>query len=180
MALTTGSGVRITIGDRTWDVEEGSDPGQLAVTGRGAGLLRTPDTDGPRRVLWADDPRRAPSSGADHAGANDAALEIVVDGWRFEVSIEDLQRARLRERARRGAVAVAAHGPLVVRAPIPGRIVSVRVSEGDAVESGTPLVTLEAMKMENVVRAPRAGTIGRVAVATDQTVELGDTLLELA
>jgi biotin carboxyl carrier protein len=109
-----------------------------------------------------------------------ARLEIVVDGWRFEVRVDDLGHARLRERARRAGSTLAAEAPLALRAPIPGRISSVRVVEGQAVESGAALVTLEAMKMENVVRAPRAGTIGRVAVGADQTVELGDTLLELA
>jgi biotin carboxyl carrier protein len=157
-------GVRVSIGDQTRDVEEGSEPGDIRMAGPGAAFLTPPDGR-PRRVLWS------------HAGER---LEIVVDGWRFEVDVEDLERARLRERARRAGSTGATHAPLVLRAPIPGRISSVRVVEGEAVESGAPLVTLEAMKMENVVRAPRAGTIGRVAVGADQTVELGDTLLELA
>jgi biotin carboxyl carrier protein len=157
-------GLRVSIGDRTRDVEEGSEVGDLRTAGPGAAVLTPPDAR-PRRVLWS------------RAGDR---LEIVVEGWRFEVDVEDLERARLRERARRAGSTSTTHGPVVVRAPIPGRISSVRVVEGEAVESGAPLVTLEAMKMENVVRAPRAGTIGRVAVGADQTVELGDTLLELA
>src|SRR3972149_3548864 len=101
-------------------------------------------------------------------------------GWRFEVAVEPAARTALRERARRGAAALRAHAPLLVHAPIPGRIGAVRVAEGQAVEAGEALLTLEAMKMENLVRAPRAGTIARVVVSAGQTVELGDTLVELA
>jgi len=170
MAVTLVRGVRVTIGAQSWDFEEGDEPARLAVAGAGTGTLSAaPDEGEPasRRVSWSE-------------AAGSGELEIVVDGWRFEVTIEDLGRARLRERARRGAQATAGHTTLIVRAPIPGRISSVRVTEGEAVEPGAALVTLDAMKMENVVRAPRAGTIGRVAVGADQTVELGDTLLELA
>ena len=96
------------------------------------------------------------------------------------MTVEPSARAALRDRARRGAAADRAHGALVVRAPIPGRIGAVRIVEGQSVEAGEALLTLEAMKMENVVRAPRAGTIERVAVGAGQTVELGDPLVELA
>ena len=166
MAVIARHGLRVTLGDRTWDLEEGTDLGELAVDGAGTGVV-TPTGGTRRRLLWRRD-------------ARSGTVEIVVDGWRFEATVEDLAQARLRERARRDATTSAAHAPLVVRAPIPGRISSVRVTEGEAVESGAPLVTLDAMKMENVVRAPRAGTIARIAVGPDQTVELGDTLLELA
>jgi acetyl/propionyl-CoA carboxylase alpha subunit len=163
----TPRGLRITVADEIHDVEEGAELGDLIVVAPGEGLVTVPGGHR-RRVRWT---RRE---------GRDGALEVVVDGWRFEVGVEDLGRARLRERARRVGSSVVAHAPLVIRAPIPGRITGVRVVEGEGVESGAALVTLEAMKMENVVRAPRAGTIGRVAVGADQTVELGDTLLELA
>ena len=107
-------------------------------------------------------------------------LEIEVDGWRFVAAVEPAARAALRERARRSAAGTAVPHRGAVRAPIPGRIVAVHVASGDRVEAGRALVSLEAMKMENVVRAPRAGTISSVAVAAGGTVELGDTLVELA
>ncbi|MEO8054060.1 MAG: biotin/lipoyl-containing protein, partial [Acidobacteriota bacterium] len=46
-------------------------------------------------------------------------------------------------------------------APMPGRVSSVRVADGQKVEKGDVLVILEAMKMEHAVRAPRAGTVSR-------------------
>ena len=49
--------------------------------------------------------------------------------------------------------------PVVVRSPIPGRVVKLLVKAGDAVAAGQTLVVLEAMKMENELRAPRAGRV---------------------
>jgi biotin carboxyl carrier protein len=104
-------------------------------------------------------------------------VEVVVDGWRFEVDLEGEDRARLRERATRARGDRVRGGPLELRAIIPGRVVSVDVADGDVVEAGQRVLVVEAMKMQNELRAPRAGTIGRLAVGAGQTVELGDLLL---
>jgi biotin carboxyl carrier protein len=105
--------------------------------------------------------------------------EIVVDGWRFDVAIEPERLAALRERATRGGAAVAASGPLDVRAIIPGRIVALSVVPGDVVTSDQQLLVLEAMKMQNELRAPRDGTVRSVAVGVGDRVEVGDVLLVL-
>ncbi len=107
-------------------------------------------------------------------------VEVVVDGWRFELLVEDEARAALRERASRDPTAGgAAGGPLEIRAIIPGRIASVAVAPGDTVEAGQTLLAVEAMKMQNELRAPRAGTVTRVPVGAGSTVELGDVLVVL-
>ena len=106
-------------------------------------------------------------------------LEIVVDGWRFEAVVESARRAVLRDLARRERGA-GGEGPQVVQAPLPGRIVRVWVTAGDAVEAGAPLCSLEAMKMENEIRAARAGTIERVSVTAGAHVEHGDELVVIA
>ena len=106
-------------------------------------------------------------------------VEVVVDGWRFELEVEPAERAALRERARRGGSSAGAAGPLEIRAIIPGRVVSLSVQPGQRVRAGDRLLVLEAMKMQNELRAPRDGTVGRVAVLAGQTVELGDVLLTL-
>ena len=113
----------------------------------------------------------------DDRGVGRSRYEAVVDGWRFEVVVEPAARAALRERARRAGEAQRPSSRQVVRAQIPGRVVTVFVSAGDRVEAGGRLVSVEAMKMENEVRAPRAGTIERVAVAGGARVELGDELV---
>jgi biotin carboxyl carrier protein len=106
-----------------------------------------------------------------------AAFEVVVDGWRFEFDVEDVDRAELRARATSGRDAAAHDGPTEVRAIIPGRVVSVAVDPGDAVTAGGRLLAVEAMKMENEVRSPRDGIVERVAVGPGDTVELGDLLV---
>jgi biotin carboxyl carrier protein len=111
------------------------------------------------------------------AAAGVQRVEVVVDGWRFEVDVESEARARLRERATSARASTGKGGPSELRAIIPGRVVSVDVAEGDLVEAGGRLLVLEAMKMQNEVRAPRAGTVARLAVGAGQTVELGDVLL---
>ena len=77
-----------------------------------------------------------------------------------------------RERATDG-IAVADG---VMRSPMPGRIVSVSVAAGDRVVRGTPLLALEAMKMEHALLAPFDGTVAELTVAQgDQVAE--DVLL---
>jgi biotin carboxyl carrier protein len=62
---------------------------------------------------------------------------------------------------------------------IPGRVVEVRVAEGDTVVAGQTLLVVEAMKMQNELRAPRDGSVQRVAIAAGVTIELGDLLVVL-
>lgn len=105
--------------------------------------------------------------------------EVVIDGWSFELELESERRAALRERARRGHAAVGLGGPTEVRAIIPGRVESVSVVPGDAVDAGQQLLVVEAMKMQNELRAPRDGTVSKVAVGPGDTIEVGDLLLVL-
>ena len=66
-----------------------------------------------------------------------------------------------------------------VKSAMPGFVARLLVSEGDEVEVGTPLLILEAMKMENEVRALGPGTVQKVLVAERQTVNGGDPLIQI-
>jgi biotin carboxyl carrier protein len=122
--------------------------------------------------------RALPHTATDRA-AGVRRFETAVDGWVFEVEVEDEPRALLREKAGQGAER-SGHGVRdVIKAPIPGRVVRLWVAVGDAVEAGQRLLAIEAMKMENEVRAPHAGTVEQVLVAAGGSVELGDELLRL-
>jgi biotin carboxyl carrier protein len=122
--------------------------------------------------------RSLPRTADDHA-AGIRRYEATVDGWVFEVSVEDEARALLREKAGQGAEGASRRGSDTVRAQIPGRVVRLWVSDGDTVETGQRLLAIEAMKMENEVRAPHAGTVERVHVSVDGSVELNDELITL-
>ena len=63
-----------------------------------------------------------------------------------------------------------------VQVPITGKIISVNVKAGDAVDEGDIICVLESMKMENPILAPVGGTVAKVAIASDQTVKPGDTI----
>jgi len=65
-----------------------------------------------------------------------------------------------------------------VAAPFAG-VVTLKVAEGDIVEAGQPLATIEAMKMEAGISAPVAGSVSRLAIGSVQQVEGGDLLLVL-
>jgi biotin carboxyl carrier protein len=70
-------------------------------------------------------------------------------------------------------------GPSRLTAPIPGKVVAVKVAVGDQVEPGQSLVVLEAMKMENELAAEQVGKVSAVHTAAGDTVEGGELLIEL-
>ncbi len=117
------------------------------------------------------------------------------DGRSFAVASQRLERNRFRlllsqrqfevrlrephERAT-GAAVAGRSGPHQVKAPIPGRVVSIAVRAGDEVQVGQALLVLEAMKMENQICAEAMGRIQEVLVSPGVTVEGGQTLVVVA
>jgi acetyl/propionyl-CoA carboxylase alpha subunit len=74
-------------------------------------------------------------------------ITVAVRTWRERV-LADAESASRRH-----------DGPIEVRATLPGLVVAIAVQEGDEVQSGTTLLTIEAMKMQNEVRAPQAARV---------------------
>ena len=79
-----------------------------------------------------------------------------------------------REHERLASSAPLAGGDGVVTAPMPGTVTVVRAKVGDQVEAGTPLLVVEAMKMEHVLTAPVAGTVAELGVTAGQSVRLDE------
>ena len=65
-------------------------------------------------------------------------------------------------------------------APMPGKILEVKVETGQAVGAGELLMVMEAMKMEHRIVAPSAGTIARIGFSVGDQVQQGDILVEMA
>jgi propionyl-CoA carboxylase alpha chain len=62
--------------------------------------------------------------------------------------------------------------------PMPGLVVKIAVSEGDEVQEGQPLATVEAMKMENILKAERKGVVKKISAAAGSSLKVDDVIME--
>ena len=99
----------------------------------------------------------------------DASVHLWSGSGHFRVQLED-------PREREFAASAAAGG---LTTPLPGVVVSVAVRPGDQVESGAPLMVIEAMKMEHTISAPYAGRVAAVHFAPGERAPEGSALIEL-
>ena len=107
---------------------------------------------------------------------------ITVNGTTYDVAVEEADGSAVSAAPAPKPAAPAASGSagsVVVAAPMPGKILGVKVDSGKAVKKGEVLLILEAMKMENEIVAPQDGTVASVNVQVGSQVEAGDTLVTL-
>lgn len=116
---------------------------------------------------------------------------ITVNGTVYDVTVEEgtgngaaqtavaPKKAAPKAAAPKAAAPSGAQGAVKVNAPMPGKILSVKASAGQAVKKGDVLLILEAMKMENEVVAPQDGTVASINVAAGDSVEAGAVLASL-
>ncbi len=104
--------------------------------------------------------------------AND--WQVLIRGDLFTAVVEDEREKRLRAAA---GVASTAGGEFNLKAPMPGLIVAVPVSEGQVVHQGDILVVLESMKMQNELKSPREGTVTRIKAKVGDNVEHNQILI---
>ncbi len=106
----------------------------------------------------------------------DGNYEVLMGGRQYSGTVID-ERSQLL-RSRRGGLE-ADSGEISIRAPMPGLIVVIPVSEGETVTAGQTLVILESMKMQNELKAPRDGIVQRISVEPGQTVEQKKVLITM-
>lgn len=112
--------------------------------------------------------------------------EVVVNGTSFIVEFKKNESKKVkaaRVAAPAGSAPVAAPaqpaGAATVKSPLPGSIVKVMVKPGDSVKKGDTLLTMESMKMENIVASEYTGTVKNVLVQPGQNVMQDDKLVEI-
>jgi biotin carboxyl carrier protein len=98
-------------------------------------------------------------------------------GERVDVDVQDDRSKQIEALTGQGRK-VAAGG--VVKAPMPGLVVRVEVTQGEVVEVGKGLVVVEAMKMENELRATHHGVVEQIHVKAGDRVEKGAALVTLS
>ena len=98
-------------------------------------------------------------------------FEVVLRGLARDITITDPKRLRSTHSA-------GAHqaGAAQIISPMPGKIVRVLVDVGAQVETGTGIVVVEAMKMQNEMKSPKAGMVISINAETGDTVNAGDVL----
>jgi biotin carboxyl carrier protein len=103
-------------------------------------------------------------------------LRIEVEGEMFDVEIKD-KLAQMLEKMGFGT----GKGKRVsdIKAPMPGLVLKVSVTEGQDVKDGEPVLVLEAMKMENSIMLQGDAKIKKIHVKSGQSVEKGQVLVEL-
>lgn len=122
-------------------------------------------------------------------------LKITVNGVAYDVQVEETDgssvsaapvaapaaapKAAAPKAAAPKKAAPAAAGGEPVKSPMPGTILDVKVSAGQAVKEGDVLIILEAMKMENEIMAPHNGTVASVSVNKGESVDTGAVLVTL-
>jgi biotin carboxyl carrier protein len=116
----------------------------------------------------------------------DRVLEVLVEedvrGFNLQIagSIYEVETVRARARGRDENAASFEEGKWVLRAPLTGVVIEIRVAPGDKVEQNDVLIIVEAMKMLNELRARVGGEVAVVHVAERDRVEISARLIEIA
>jgi len=121
------------------------------------------------RVDSASSPQAMSNAGG--GAPNGEEYSVHIDGVCYAISVRDPRRRR------RNRPQLALEGRQTVKAPMPGKVIRVLVTEGQTVEAEQGLIVVEAMKMQNEIKCPKAGSVQKVLVREGQAVNAGGTLV---
>ncbi len=160
----------VTVGDQVVEVEVRGDVVRVNGSPIEARLVSIPRT--PLRQLVLD------------GRARTYAMLRTGDGWdvhhrgeTWPVAVVDERTRQLRELTGQQGGQKAGG---VVKAPMPGLVIRVEVEVGQRVETGTGVVVLEAMKMENEIKSVGAGVVKAIHVSAGEAVDKGEPLVDIA
>ena len=112
---------------------------------------------------------------------------ITVNGTAYDVTVEEADAsaapvqtaAPAPKKAAPKAAPAGAAGNVKIECPMPGTVMEVKLKVGDKVSNGTPIVVIEAMKMETNILAPMKGTVDKIYVEEGQQVKAGELIARL-
>jgi 3-methylcrotonyl-CoA carboxylase alpha subunit len=156
--------MRLVCGDETIVVEVRETAGGSEVTVNGQALRLHVDTVGPGEFTC----RQAEHVETFHCVREGDVVHLFWRGRVYRLE-EETETSRAAHRHAGGGL----------EAPMPGKVIAVKVAPGDTVAKGDELLVVEAMKMENAVRAPRDGRVKSVAARVGDMVSPGVVLVEL-
>ena len=156
--------MRLACGGDRREVEIRESGGGLQVVVDGVTFAPVVEEIGRGSFLWRDGGRSEPF----HCVRDGDTIHLF---WRGSVYrlVEEEEGGRAARRHASGGL----------EAPMPGKVIAVKVAPGQAVKKGDELLVVEAMKMENAIRAPRDGTVRSVAARVGDMVGPGAVLVEL-
>lgn len=103
--------------------------------------------------------------------------EITVNGKVYQVSVKEIDEELVKNKEKEPKSSVDQVEGVTITAPMPGRILSVKVQENQSVKAGETVCILEAMKMENEIVAPVDGVVSQIKAQSNQSVEAGEVLI---
>ena len=112
-----------------------------------------------------------------HVYTDEEQWQVLLRGDMYRAVVEDERERRLRLQLEGVSLE---QGEFLLKAPMPGLVISIPVTEGQVVEKGDVLLILESMKMQNELKSPRAGKVSRLRVAPGERVEQKQTLLSVS
>jgi biotin carboxyl carrier protein len=164
--------LRLTINQKkVVNIEPGSESGTGTMDGSAFSADISTDSKGLLNVIL------------DHKSTNVEILEVFprekkvrlkVNNSIHEVLVEDRFDLLLKEMGMESGVGKEVKD---IKAPMPGLVIEVLVKTGDTIEKDSPVVILEAMKMENVIKSPSKGTIKSISAIKGNAVEKNEVLL---
>jgi pyruvate carboxylase len=168
---------RLTVNGRTWAITEVEKQGitqkikindeELSIR-----ILREPTDDQPDLVANINGKVLIARREEDRDGSD---FLIRLNGRLLKVSLKGKEQL-----SQDAGISETVIGPVVITAPMSGRIVSLKASPNTSVTKGQPLAVLEAMKMENEIASPKTGIVKEVYVKPGALVKAGEQLCLVA
>jgi len=158
----------VTVGERTLQVDVTRAPGGYDVAIDGGPVRRVDVTHPLPDVLSMILDDRSIDAGL---AARPDGYTVDVLGVGYDCRVVDPRRAALKLGG--------GGGEGLITTSMPGRVVRVLVSVGEAVTKGQPVLVIEAMKMENEIKAPHDGAVQEIFVEAGQALDAGASLLQV-